>query len=72
MRYMLDTPWGHFTEDGGRFEIDYDKLGAATGYAIDELKSLGILHCWHHPRLGTARLGEATAVTIAAALQRAA
>ncbi len=67
MRYMLETPWGHFSEDGGRFEVDYDKLRNATGYGVDELKRLGILYCWAHPRLS-----EPTAVMLAAALRHAA
>jgi hypothetical protein len=50
MRYMLETPWGRFSEDGSRFEFDYDKLSAQTGYGIDELRSLGVLYCYHHPR----------------------
>jgi hypothetical protein len=68
MRYMLETPWGRFTEDGSRFELDYDKLSAQTGYGIDELRSLGVLYCYHHPR----QMSERTSVLVDAAMRRAA
>jgi hypothetical protein len=67
MRYMLETPWGRFTEDGGHFEFDYQKLAAQTGYSIDELRSLGVSHCYRHPRLEMGQMSEASAVLVAAA-----
>jgi hypothetical protein len=68
MRYMLETPWGRFTEDGSHFEFDYDKLSAQTGYGIDELRSLGVLYCYHHPR----RMREPASVLVDAAMRQAA
>ncbi len=60
MRYMLETPWGRFTEDGSHFEFDYDKLTAETGYSIEELQSFGALYCYRHPRYEIGRASEAT------------
>jgi hypothetical protein len=72
MRYMLETPWGRFTEDGSHFEFDYQKLAAETGYSAEELRSLGVPYCYRHPREETAHLSEASAVLVAAALRQAA
>jgi hypothetical protein len=72
MRYMLETPWGRFTEDGSHFELDYDRLAAETGYGIEELQSLGAPYCYRHPRYEIGRASEATAVLVAAAMRQAA
>ncbi len=72
MRYMLETPWGRFTEDGSHFEFDYDKLSAETGYSLEELQSLGTVYCYRHPRYEIGRASEATAVLVAAAMRQAA
>ena len=72
MRYMLETPWGHFTEDGSRFEFDYDKLTTETGYSIEELQSFGALYCYRHPRHEFGHPSESTAVLVAAAMRQAA
>lgn len=72
MRYMLETPWGRFSEDGSHFEFDYHRLARETGYSVDELRSLGVFHCYHHPRLEMSRTSEATAVLLAAATSQAA
>jgi hypothetical protein len=72
MRYMLETPWGRFSEDGSQFELDYGKLAAETGYSADELRSLGVLYCYHHPRQDLGRMSEPTAVLVEAALRQAA
>jgi hypothetical protein len=72
MRYMLETPWGRFSEDGSHFEFDYDKLAEETGYSEDELRSLGVLYCYHHARQEMARMSEPTAVLIDAAMHQAA
>lgn len=72
MRYMLETPWGRFTEDGSHFEFDYQKLAAQTGYDADELRSLGVPYCYRHPRQDLGPMSEASAVLIAAVLRQAA
>jgi hypothetical protein len=72
MRYMLETPWGRFTEDGSHFEFDYDKLAAETGYSIEELQSLGAFYCYRHARHEIGHASEATAMLVAAAMRQAA
>jgi hypothetical protein len=72
MRYMLETPWGRFTEDGSHFEFDSDKLTAENGYSIEELQSFDALYCYRHPRHEVGHASEATAVLVAAAMRQAA
>ena len=72
MRYMLETPWGRFSEDGSQFEFDYEKLAEETGYNADELRSMGVLYCYHHPRQDLGRMSEPTAVLVDAAMRQAA
>ena len=72
MRYMLQTPWGRFSEDGSHFEFDYDKLAEETGYSEAELRSLGVLYCYHHSREEMGRMSEPTAVLVDAAMRQAA
>jgi hypothetical protein len=72
MRYMLETPWGRFTEDGSRFEFNYQRLASETGYSVDELRSLGVLHCYRHPRQEMGHMSEASAVLVGAAMRQAA
>jgi hypothetical protein len=72
MRYMLETPWGRFSEDGSHFEFDYDKLAEETGYSEAELRSLGVLYCYHHAREEMGRMSEPTAVLVDAAMRQAA
>ena len=72
MRYMLETPWGRFSDDGSHFEIDYHKLANETGYSLDELIDLGVVYCYRHPRLDLAHMSEATALLVTAATHQAA
>jgi hypothetical protein len=73
MRYMLETPWGRFSDDGSHFEFDYQKVANQTGYSVDELHALGVIHCYHHPRQDMSlHPSEASAVLVAAATRRAA
>ena len=72
MRYTLETPWARFGEDGSHFEIDYHKLASETGYTLDELRDLGVFHCYRDPRLDLAHLSEATAVLVTAVTRQAA
>jgi hypothetical protein len=72
MRYMLETPWGRFSEDGSHFEFDYEKLAEETGYSADELRSLGVLYCYHNARQDMGRMSEPTSVLVDAVMRQAA
>jgi len=70
MRYMLETPWGRFTEDGSRFEFDAQKFATATGYSIEQVRLLGWVANGNAAReLG--HLSESAGVLVAAATNAA-
>lgn len=54
MRYMMESPYGHWTEDGARFVYDLDKIAVATGYTVEEVKTYGVPYCRTFSRLSQA------------------
>ena len=54
MRYTMESPYGHWTEDGARFVYDLDKIAEATGYTIEEVKTYGVPYCRTFSRLSGA------------------
>jgi hypothetical protein len=45
MRYMLESPFGRWSEDGSRFIYDMKKVAHACGYTLAEVKAYGVLYC---------------------------
>jgi hypothetical protein len=45
MRYMLESPYGRWSEDGTCFVYDLEKIAHACGYTIDEVKAYGVIYC---------------------------
>jgi hypothetical protein len=50
MRYMLESPFGRWSEDGSRFVYDLDKVAYACGYTVDEVRAYGAVYCRKFPR----------------------
>ncbi len=45
MRYTMESPYGHWAEDGARFVYDLDMVAEATGYTVEEVKTYGVAYC---------------------------
>ena len=45
MRYMLESPYGRWSEDGSRFVYDLEKVAHTCGYTVEEVKAYGVVYC---------------------------
>jgi hypothetical protein len=45
MRYMLESPYGRWSEDGSRFVYDLEKVAHTCGYTVGEVKAYGVIYC---------------------------
>jgi hypothetical protein len=45
MHYMLESPYGRWSEDGARFIYDLEKVAHICGYTVEEVQAYGVHYC---------------------------